>query len=328
MRRRAFLHGAGALSLLPLSARGQAVRVRRVAVLLGYSAADPVAQVRFAAFREGLRALGWVEGRNLKMDVRWSAGDPQRASMLAKELVALGPEVILANTTPVTAAVQRETLTIPIVFTVVSDPVGSRFVMNLSRPGGNITGIINIESSLAQKWVELLKQIAPRIKRAAVVFNPQTAPYAEYYLSPMNVAGTAFGVKIFAAPVRSVAEIEDVIAALGREADAGLIVMTDSFMTVHRNVVIASTARNRIPAIYFAGDMPLEGGLMSYGVDIVELFRRAAPYVDRILRGAKPADLPIEQPSKFEFFINAKTVKALGLNIPSAMLLRADKVIE
>ena len=310
------------------AAPAQFGRSRGLAVLMGYAEDDPVAQTRFAAFKEGLAALGWVEGKNLKMEVRWSAGDPSQASVYAKELVALAPDVILSNTTPVTAALQRETRSIPIVFTVVSDPVGSGFVQNLSRPGGNITGLINLEASLAEKWVQLLSQVAPKVKRMAVMFNTQTAPYAEYYLKRLNAAGDAVGVKTFIATVRREKDIDEVVTTLGRERGSGLIVMTDSYLLVNRKLIIAAAARRKVPTIYYTGDMVLEGGLISYGVDVVDLFRRAAPYVDRVLRGAKPADLPIEQPSKFEMFINAKTAKALGLAIPQSMLLRADKVIE
>jgi len=310
------------------TARAQFGRSRGLGVLMGYAEDDPVAQTRFAAFKEGLVALGWVEGKNLKMEVRWSAGDPNQAAVFAKELVALAPDAILSNTTPVTAALQRETRSIPIVFTVVSDPVGSGFVQNLSRPGGNITGLINLEASLAEKWVQLLSQVAPKVKRMAVMFNTQTAPYAEYYLKRLNAAGDAVGVKTFIATVRREKDIDEVVTTLGRERGSGLIVMTDSYLLVNRKLIIAAAARRKVPTIYYTGDMVLEGGLISYGVDVVDLFRRAAPYVDRVLRGAKPADLPIEQPSKFEMFINAKTAKALGLAIPQSMLLRADKVIE
>jgi putative ABC transport system substrate-binding protein len=316
-----------ALAAAP-AARAQSDRSRRIAVLLGYAEDDPVAQTRFAAFKEGLAALGWVEGKNLKMEVRWSAGDPNQAAVFAKELVALAPDVILSNTTPVTAALQRETRAIPIVFTVVSDPVGSGFVQNLSRPGGNITGLINLEASLAEKWVQLLSQVAPKVKRMAVMFNPATAPYAEYYLTRLNAAGEAVGVKTFIAAVRREKDIEEVVTTLGRERGSGLIVMTDSFVLVNRKLIIAAAARRKVPTMYYTGDMVVEGGLISYGVDVVDLFRRAAPYVDRVLRGAKPAELPIEQPGKFELFINAKTAKALGLTVPQALLLRADKVID
>ena len=326
MKRRALLL-AGSLSALGVRAQ-QPQRERRIAALLGYSADDPVAQIRFAAFRERLAELGWEEPRNLKMDVRWSEGDVKRASDLAKELVALRPDAILCTTTPVTAALLRETRTIPIVFTVVSDPVGSGFVQNLSRPGGNVTGLVNIEATLAEKWVQLLGELAPRVKRVAVMFNPKTAPYAEYYLPRLNAAAAALGMTTFMATVQKEGDIAEAVTMLGHDRGAGLIVMIDSFMYVHRKFLVAATARRKVPAVYFTSEIAMEGGLISYGVDVLELFRRAAPYVDRILRGAKPAELPVEQPKTFELFINAKTAKALGLTIPQPMLLRASQVIE
>ena len=318
--------GAGAW---PRVARAQpSGRTRRLAVMMGYVEGDREAQTRLAAFKESLAALGWTEGRNLAIDVRWSEGDVTRAAMLARELVALHPDVILANTTPVTAALQRETRTIPIVFDPASDPVGSGFVKTLSRPGGNITGFVNLEASLASKWLELLKEIAPHVTRVAVLFNPQTAPYTDYYQRPLDVAARKLGVKTYNAIARSEAEIADALAALAREPGGGLLVMTDSFMFVHRRLIIERTARDRIPAIYWVGNIPVEGGLLSYGVDYVELFRRAAPYVDRILRGARPADLPVEQPTKFELVVNVTTARALGLTVTPSLLLRADRVIE
>ena len=302
--------------------------VRRIGVLMGSAENDPESQSRLAAFRERLAALGWTEGRNLSIDIRWGAGDVNRASAFARELVALQPALILSNSTPVTAALQRETRTIPIVFSGVSDPVGSGLVTTLSRPGGNITGFTNLESSLIGKWLELLKEIAPRVTRVAVMFNPDTAPYAEYYLRPLRAAAPKLGVKAFAATVRSESDIQEAITGLGSEPGGGLIVMTDSFMIVHRKSAIALTARYKVPAIYFSGFLAVDGGLNSYGVDIADLFRRAAPYVDRILRGAKPADLPVQQPTKFELVVNRKTAAALGLEIPQSVLLRADRLIE
>ena len=313
----------------PLALRAQqSERVWRLGVLLGWSENDPEAQARFSVFKETLAALGWTSGRNLKIDIRWSAGDANRASVFAKEIVAARPDVILSGTTPVTAALHRETRTIPIVFAVVSDPVGSGFVESLARPGGNITGFINLESSLAEKWLQLLKEIAPQVNRAAVMFNPLSAPYAEYYLRPLRAVAPRLGVETFAATVRSETEIEKVISGLGRGSGSGLLVMTDSFMFVHRKLIIELTARNKVPAIYYTSDVPAEGGLISYGIDNRDLFRRAAPYVDRILRGARPAELPVQQPTRFELIVNLKTAKALGLRVPQSILLRADGVIE
>ena len=295
---------------------------------MGYDENDPEAQKRFTAFKNGLAALGLIEGRNLRIDLRWTGGNAKRAVSFAKELVALNPEVILANTTPVTAAVQRETKTIPVVFTVVSDPVGSGFVESLPRPGGNITGFINLEASLVEKWVELLKEIAPGVTRVAVIFNPQTAPYAEYYLQPLEAAAPKFGIKPFAARVRSEIDIENSIADLGREPGGGLIAMTDSYMFVHRKKIVTLSARYKIPAMHYVSVVPREGGLISYGIDTSDLFARAAPYVSRILNGAKPAELPVQLPTKFEMAVNMKTAKALGLEVPPGILVRADEVIE
>ena len=327
MKRRALLIAG---SLAPLAAHAQlfSEKVRQVSVLMGYSPEDPVAQARFAAFKAALAAKGWEEGKNVRIDARWSEGDPQRAAENARAAVAQQPDVIVTNTTPVTAAAFRETRTIPIVFTVVSDPVGSGFVPSLARPGGNVTGLINIESSLAEKWIEVLAQVAPKLKRAAVMFNPKTAPYAEYYLKGLNAAAARLGVTTFIAAVSSPKDIEEVMRELSRDRASGLITMTDSFNFVHRKTIIAAAARRKVPVVYYNGEMIIEGGLISYGVDLTELFRRAAAYVDRILKGAKPGELPVEQPSKFELYVNARTAKALRLTIPQSLLLRADKVIE
>ncbi len=330
MKRREFITLlGGAVLVWPLVAPAQQPdRIRRIGVLMGYAEDDPEARSRLAAFIQRLAALGWAEGRNLRIDYRWAAGDVNLASAFAKELLALQPEVILSNTTPVTAALHRETRTVPLVFLMVSDPVGSGFVESLPRPGGNITGFINLEASLVEKWIELLKEIAPEVVRVAVMFNPQTAPYAEYYMQPLRAAAPAFGVKPFTTPVQSISDIEVAIAALGRAPGGGLIVMTDSFMTVHRKSIIDLTARYKVPAISFITVMTKEGGLISYGVDIPDLFARSALYVDRILRGTKPADLPVQLPTKFELVINLKTAKALGLTVPPTLLVRADKLIE
>jgi len=320
--------GAGALAKPFGVFAQQPEKPRRIGVLMALAELDPEGQLRLAAFSERLATLGWVEGRNLSLDVRWTAGDVARASAYAKELVALHPDAILTNTSPVTSAIQRETRTIPIVFTAVSDPVGSGFVKTFARPGGNITGFINQESSLSEKWLQMLKEIAPRVKRVAVMFNPDTAPYAEYYLRPLKATGPKLGVETYLATVRSESDIRTAIAALGRQPNEGLIVMADNFMTVNRKLISELAAHNKVPAIYFMGNIVAEGGLISYGVDYVDLFRRAAPYMDRILRGAKPVDLPVEQPTKFELIINRRTAKALGLTIPQSLLISADKVIE
>jgi putative ABC transport system substrate-binding protein len=329
MKRREFIALAGGAAAWPLSVRAQfPERMRRIGVLMGYSENDPEAQNRLAAFTQGLVALGWSEGRNLRSYIRWTAGDMNHTATLASELVALRPEVILSNTTPVTAALQRETHTIPLVFVIVSDPVGSGFVKSLSRPGGNITGFINLEASLAQKWVELLKEIAPSVTKTAVMFNPDTAPYAAYYIQPLQVAAAAFGVSPFAAPVRSEHDIEAAIAALGREPGSGLVLMTDSFIHVHRKTIIELSSRHKVPTMGYGDIITRDGGLISYGIDSIDLFARAAPYVDRILRGANPAELPVEQPTKFELMINLRTAKELGLTVSPALFARANEVME
>ncbi|HEY7245514.1 MAG TPA: ABC transporter substrate-binding protein [Xanthobacteraceae bacterium] len=313
----------------PLAAIAQETTVpRRLGILMGYADNDVEGLARLAAFKERLATLGWLESRNLQTEVRWSGGDIGRASIFARELVALQPGVILAHTTPSTAAVQRETRSIPVVFVPCSDPIGSGFVKSLAHPGGNITGFINLESTLIQKWLELLKEIAPQVTRAAVMFNPQTAPYADYYLRSLPAAAEKLGVSTFAAPVSNELEIANLVAALARDPGDGLVVMTDSGMFVHRKVIIEQTALHKVPAIYWVGNIAFEGGLLSYGVDHIPLFRRAATYVDRILRGAKPEDLPVQQPTKFELVINLKAAKALGLDVPPTLLTRADEVIE
>ena len=327
MKRRAFLI-AGAAAPFAAHAQFFGEKVRRLAVLMGYTSDDPMARTRFSALVTGLVAKGWGDGTNLKIDVRWSEADPQRATRFARELVAQRPDVIVTNTTPVTAAVLHETRTIPVIFTIVSDPVGAGFVQTLAHPGGNATGLINLEASLAEKWLEFLAHIAPRMKRVAVMYNPKTAPYAEYYLGRLNAAAAAAGITSFIATVTSPRDIEEVLLELGRDRASGLIVMTDSFNLVNRGTIVAAAARRKVPTMYYSSEVVAEGGLISYGVDNTELFRRAAGYVDRILKGAKPAELPVEQPSKFELYVNAKTAKALKLTIPQAILLRADKVIE
>jgi putative tryptophan/tyrosine transport system substrate-binding protein len=328
MRRREFITLlGGAAAAWPLGAHAQqSGGMQRIGVLMGYDESDPGFQSLLSAFKQGLAALGWIEDRNLRIDCRWAAGDVDRARAFAKELVALQPKVILSNTTPVTAALRRETGTIPLVFVIVSDPVGSGFVESLARPGGNTTGFVNLEASLVEKWLELLKEIAPRVTRVGVMFNPQTASYAQYYLQPLEAVASKFGVKTFAAPVHSDSDIGTVITQLGSEPGGGLIVMTDSFNGVHYKTIIALTRQNNVPAIM--DYQPAEGGLISYGVDIGDLFWRAAGYVDRILRGAKPDELPVQLPTKFRLGLNLKTAKALGLTVPPTLLARADEVIE
>jgi len=327
--RRSFLAWVGAMVAGPFTADAQTGRQRRLGVLMGYADGDPEAKSFFAGFKQRLGELGWVEGRNLQVDVRWAPGTLDRMRALAKELVERQPDVILANSTPVTAALQRETRTIPIVFAVASDPVGSGFVASLNRPGGNITGFSIAEPTLPGKWLELLMEISPRLKRAAMMFNPSTAPYvSSYYLPSFEAAARSRKVAPIVARVQSDAEIETVITSLGREPGSGLLVMPDNFMEIHRARLISLAARNRVAAVYQLPVNVRDGGLISYGADFADVFRRAASYVDRVLRGAMPSDLPVQMPTTYTLAINLKTAKALGLTIPQSILLRADQVIE
>jgi putative tryptophan/tyrosine transport system substrate-binding protein len=331
MKRREFITLLGGAATWPLAAGAQQPgQVRRVGVLMNGDATETPRQTELAVFVQGLRQLGWTEGQNLRIDVRWAAADVDRMQAFAKELVSLRPDLIVGQTTPVVAALKRETTTIPIVFVGVSDPVGSGFVASLPRPGGNITGFINIESSLSGKWMEMLKDIAPRVTRAALMFNPETAPYFAYYLQPFEAAARSYAVEPIAAPVRTAADIERVVASLGDQPDTGLVVMPDAFMATQRNydLIISLAARYRVPTIYPYEKMVAAGGLVSYGTDNVDIFRGAATYVDRVLKGAKPADLPVQLPTKFELAVNLKTAKVLGLDVPATLLGRADEVIE
>jgi putative ABC transport system substrate-binding protein len=331
MKRRDFIAGIGSAAAWPLAARAQQPdRMRRIGVLLGYDESDPEGKAELAGFTQGFAELGWIDGRNVRIDVRWAPGSVDRMRTFAKELVELQPRVIVANSTPATAALQRETRTIPIVFVVVSDPVGAGFVASLTRPGGNITGFINMEGPMGGKWLQLLTEIAPSVKRVAIMFNPDTAPGGgSYYLPSFEAAARSLKVAPIAAPVHSDAEIETVITALGREPVGGLVVMPDVFTLERRAPIILAAARNNVPADYpWSFVVAREGGLFSYGPDLVDIFHRSASYVDRILRGEKPAELPVQLPVKFKMAINLKTAKALGLTVPSTLLAVADEVIE
>jgi putative ABC transport system substrate-binding protein len=332
MRRREFITLLGSATVAwPLAAHAQqSAPMRRIGVLSGNAEGDPQVKTYLAAFTKALAELGWTGGRNIRIDLRFAAADVDRIEAFAKELVGLQSDLIVGSATPIVAALQRQTKTIPIVFVTVSDPVGSGFVASLPRPGGNTTGFINIESSLSGKWIEMLKDIVPRVARAALMFNPETAPYFAYYLQPFEAAARSYAVEPIAAPVRSAADIERVVASLGDRQDAGLVVMPDVFTDTMRNLdlIISLAARYRAPVIYPYPYMVAAGGLVSYGTDNADLWRRAASYVDRILKGAKPADLPVQLPTKFELAVNLKTAKALGLDMPATLLGRADEVIE
>jgi ABC-type uncharacterized transport system substrate-binding protein len=302
---------------------------RRAGMLIGYAENDSETQARLAAFRQGLEHLGWADGRNIHIDYRFAPAGPEQAQRFAKELIALRPDILVGNSTPATAALLNETRTIPIVFVGVSDPVGSGFVASIARPGGSTTGFTNFEPSLIGKWLELLKEIAPGIVRAAVIFNPKTAPgEGAFFMAPFEPIARALNVEPMAVRVSDPAEIESTVAAIARAPDGSLIVMPDAFTTVHRQLIILLAARHALPAIYPYRYQAQDGGLLSYGVDTVDLLRRAAPYVDRILKGEKPADLPVQAPVKFELVINMRTAKVLGLTIPPTLLALADEVIE
>lgn len=328
MRRRDFIALAGASAAAwPLAANGQQLeQVRRIGVLM--ATADD-REGRLAAFREALRELGWVEGRNVKFEVRWGAGSSVRTSAFAAELAGASPDVLLAHASLSLKALKKETGTIPIVFTVVTDPVGTGFVQSLARPGGNTTGLMNFEAAMMGKWLELLKEISPTIARVALLFNPDTAPGGgDYFLRFFETAAPQFGVKSIAVPVRDGLGLDSAIAALAREPDCGLIVMSDVFTMTHHEAIGSLAAHHRLPAVYPFRYFATAGGLVSYGIDVLDLFKKAGLYVDRILKGAKPADLPVQAPTKFELVVNLKAAKALGITIPPTLLARADEVIE
>jgi putative ABC transport system substrate-binding protein len=302
--------------------------VRRIGVLFAGDENDPLTKSLVSAFTQALADLGWTVGRNTRMDVRWAGGDINRLPALAQELVGLQPNIILTGTIPATVVLQRETRTIPIVFASVADPVASGLVARLDRPSGNVTGFGGLEATLGGKWFELLSEIAPGLNRAAIMFNPDTAPVSTFMPS-LETAARSLKVAPIIAAVRSDVEIETAIIALGREPRGGLVVIPDAgFTTVHRAPIISAAARNNVPAVYHQSTFARDGGLLSYGVDQVDIFRRAATYVDRILRGAKPAELPVQFPTKFEMVVNRNTAKALGLAVPPSILLRATEVIE
>jgi putative ABC transport system substrate-binding protein len=329
LRRREFIAGLGGAAAWPLAARAQqGDRVRRIGVLMSGAESDPVYRRAVSALTQALAGLGWANGRNVRIDLRWAGDDINRIRALAQELVGSQPDMIVTSGTVPTAAVQRETRTIPIVFVSVADPVASGLVARLDRPSGNITGFAVFEATLGGKWLELLSEIAPGLKRAAIMFNPDTSPVSTFMPS-LETAARSLKVTPIIAPVHSDAEIETaIINALGREPGGGLVVITDAFTWVHRAAIILAAARNKVPAVYTLSEAARDGGLLSYGVDRVDLFHRAASYVDRILRGEKPGDLPVQLPTKFEMIVNRKTATAFGLAIPPSIMLRADEVIE
>ena len=330
MRRRDFITLlGGAASAWPLAARAQqSDRMRRLGILMAGAESDPQYQADVAVFREGLQKLGWVDGQNIRIEVRWAGFNAETMRRYAKELIALQPDLILSNDTPTTATLLQQTRTVPIVFATVADPVGSGFVASFARPGGNATGFAVYEASLGGKWLELLKETVPNVSRAVVIFNPATAPFAEYHLKSINDAATSFGVEVSFAHVHDVSELETVVATQAREPNSGLIVLNEDFMIAHRVEIISLAARYGLPAVYPFRFFAELGGLISYGVDLNDNFRRAVSYADRVLRGAKPSELPVQAPVKFELVINLKTAKATSIDIPLQLKQRADEVIE
>jgi putative tryptophan/tyrosine transport system substrate-binding protein len=328
MRRRDFITLLGGATAWPFAARAQqGERMRRIGVLMAFAENDPDAQANITAFQHALQKLGWTDSGNVHIDYRWGAGDPERIRAYAVELVGLKPDVILAVTALVLQPLRQETRSIPIVFTQIGDPVGSGLVASLPHPGGNITGFTPAEFSMQGKKLEMLKEMAPQITRVAVLFNPEQIPQAGMLRAVEAVAPTV-GVQLTAAAVRDAAEIERAIEQFAREPSGGLIVLPSGLTIVHRGLVIALAARYRLPAIYQYRQFVTDGGLISYGNDLADQYQQAASYVDRILRGEKPGDLPVQQPTKFELVINLKTAKALSLDVPPTLLARADEVIE
>jgi putative ABC transport system substrate-binding protein len=330
VERRTVLAGIAAImAQRPLMAQTPARDgTHRLGVLMGNFADDPVGQTYVAALMQGLRALDWREGANLRVDWRWTGGDPVLFDRYAAELVALKPDALLAQASPSVVALRRNTSTIPIVFTMVTDPVGQGFVENLARPAGNVTGFSDFNLLMAGKWLGMLAQVAPPVTRVAVLYNPKTAPYAGLMMDAIKDAAPSFAIAVQSALCRNDAEIETTIAELARQEHGGLLVLTDIFNIVHRDKILAAAAKHRLPTVYFTRSFAVSGGLMSYGIDYADLFLRSASYIDRILKGASPRDLPVQQPTKFELVINLKTAKARDISLSTTLLATADEVIE
>jgi putative ABC transport system substrate-binding protein len=330
MKRRTFLAGITAVLVQrPVAAQTPARDgMYRLGVLMGNLGDDPVAQAYVAALMQGLRTLDWQEGTNLRVDWRWTGGDPALFDRYAAELAALGPDVLLAQSSPSVVALRRNTNTIPIVFTMVTDPVGQGFVESLARPAGNVTGFSDFNSLMAGKWLGMLAQVSPPVARVAVLYNPATAPFAGLMMQAINEAAPSFGIAVQTAPCRDAPEIESVVAELARQERGGLLILTDIFTIVHRDTILAAAAKHRLPTVYFARSFTVAGGLMSYGIDYADLFLRSADYIDRILKGANPRDLPVQQPTKFELVINLKTARARDISLSTTLLATADEVIE
>jgi putative tryptophan/tyrosine transport system substrate-binding protein len=329
MKRREFIVGFAGAAVWPLAASAQQPEpLRHVGVLMNVVPGDPGGPGDVMAFRQGLAELGWIEGRNIDIEFRWPGGDIDRVRTFAKELVGLRPDVLIGRSTPTTVALKRETDTIPIIFVNVTEPVEQGFVQSLARPGGNITGFTNFEASIGGKWLQLLKEVDPRVMRVAVIYNPETAPFAGLFLRSVQLAAPTFVVETVAMPIQGDADIEAALTMYAQQPSGGLIAIPDSFTGQHRDRIIALAARYRLPALYSILSATPSGGLMAYAVDTRDTMQRAAGYVDRILKGAKAADLPVQQPAKFQLSINLKTAKAIGLDVAPNLIARADEVIE
>jgi putative tryptophan/tyrosine transport system substrate-binding protein len=329
LKRREFITLLGGSAAWPLAARAQQrERMRRVGMLVAYAENDPEAQARVAAFRQGLRELGWTDGHNLRLELRWETGDPDRARTFATELISNAPDLIVAHATPALTALHRATRTIPVVFVSVIDPVGAGYVNSLALPGGNVTGFSTFEPEIGGKWLELLKEIAPGLSRVAGILDPGFRGFAGVWGAIENMA-PRFGLGVKSLPFRAPTDdLESAVARFAQEPGGGLIVVPTALNAVERNRIFSSAVRGGLPAMYGFRFYAADGGLMSYGIDTVDLFRRSASYVDRILKGEKPADLPVQAPTKFEMVINLKTAKSLGLTVPDRLLALADEVIE
>jgi putative ABC transport system substrate-binding protein len=328
MRRREFIVWLGGAAALPSAAYAQQKeRVRRVGILVVSPEKQPDTKARLAGFRRGMEQLGWVEGRNVQFDIRYADNKPELYPALAKELVASQPDVIFAHTTPANAALRRESRTIPDVFFAVSDPIGSGFIASMARPGGNLTGLALYEEGITGKWLAMLKEIAPNLTRAALIANPKTTPF-DYYARSAKASGASLAIEVVPNPISGAADIERSIASFARVPNGGVVLPPSATITDHQDLVITLAAKHRLPAAYAQRLFVVAGGLMSYSSDLVEHSRQAASYVDRILKGASPAELPVETPSKYQTTVNLRTAKALGLTVPPGLLVAADEVIE
>ena len=329
LRRRDFISLVGGATTWPITTRAQQPnRMRRIGALMNFSESNPQSRNRVTAFEQSIEKLGWTIGRNVLIDYRWYMGDDERARAATAELLRLSPDVILANSVGAVRAAQQATRTVPIVFTAVSEPVAQGFVSGLAHPGANITGFTNLEPSVGGKWLELLKEIAPRVTHVAFIFNPQSSPVTSQFIRSAEVAAPKFALETVEAPVQQAAEIEAVMARIGQEPGGGLILPPDTFTSSQHKLIVDQASRYQLPAIYAFREFTAAGGLVSYGPDVTDQFRWAAAYVDRIFRGEKPGDLPVQQPTKFELVINLRTAKALGLNVPLQLQQIADEVIE